>query len=241
MIPKKIHYCWFGNGALPVLETKCLNSWKRNLPDYELVLWNEKNFDVNINLFVKEAYEAKKYAFVSDYVRIYALYNQGGIYLDTDVEVIKPIGVFLEHNLFFGLEKTDSIQTGLIGSIAENPVLKKILTHYDNQKFVMNDGKMNMIPNTQLVTDMLTKDYGFVPDNSYQNLLNTISIYPIDYFCGKDWQTGRSVISVNTYTIHHFSGSWYSNTNKFKKKVKRILGVRLTEYAINLKNKVKNN
>lgn len=128
----------------------------------------------------------------------------------------------------------------MIGSIAENPVLKRILTHYDKQKFVMEDGKMNIIPNTQLVTDLLSKDYGLVHEDIYQELLNNTSVYPIDYFCGKDWQTGRSVISVNTYTIHHFSGSWYSKTNKIKKSVKQLIGVELTEYILNLKNRKKN-
>lgn len=239
MIPKKIHYCWFGNKPLPELEVKCIESWKRNMPEYELVLWNEESFDISSNQFVKDAYDAKKYAFVTDYVRFYALYHYGGIYMDTDVEIIKPLDTFLDTNFFIGLEKPDSIQTGLIGSKANNSLIERVLDIYDTQKFYLDNGKLNMIPNPQLITPILMKEYGLIPENIYQHLLNETKIYPIDYFCAKDWQSGRILITDNTYAIHHFSGSWYTHTDKVKKRLKDLLGIRNTEHLLDIQRKLK--
>lgn len=239
MIEKRIHYCWFGSKLMPELEKKCIESWKKYLPDYELFLWNEDSFDIQSHQFVKEAYEAGQYAFVTDYVRFYALYRHGGIYMDTDVEVIKPLDKFLIEEFFIGLEKPDSIQTGVIGSKSKNLFIKRILDLYDNQKFVLDNGKFNMIPNPKLITPILLEEYGLVPENVYQNLLNEVTVYPTDYFCAKDYRTGRLDINDNTHTIHHFSGSWFSKTDKLKKRVKNIIGIKNTEYVIDLKERLK--
>src|SRR4051794_6708390 len=120
-IPKIIHYCWFGRGDYSDLVMKCMKSWKAYLPDYKIVLWNEDNFDVNMNDFVRQAYEQRKYAFVSDYVRLYALYQSGGIYMDSDVEVVKSIDEFLHHRAFLGYEKTELLQTGVMAAEKEHP------------------------------------------------------------------------------------------------------------------------
>lgn len=239
MIPKIIHYCWFGKGPMPELEKKCIDSWRNHLSDYTFMLWNEENFDIERIDFVREAYEANKYAFVSDYVRIYALYHFGGIYLDTDVEVLRPLDIFLDHPFFFGFEKEESIQTGLIGSHIHHPMLKKILSYYNEQSFILKNGKYNMLPNPKVITPMLIEKYDLVLENSFQNLNDELIVYPIDYFCAKDWQSGRIVITENTYTIHHFSGSWYSKKKKIKKIVKSVIGISNTEHLINLNNKMK--
>lgn len=238
-IPKKIHYCWFGRGEMPELAINCINSWKKYLPDYELFLWNEDNFDINCNQYVKEAHDAKKYAFVTDYVRLHALYHHGGIYMDTDVEVLKPLDKFLEHNFFIGCEKYDLIQTGLIGSLPKNLIVEKILNYYDDKKFVMNDGSLNLLPNPQVFTPIFSEDYGWVPQNTYQTLSDEIVVYPIDYFCAKDWKTGKVYISENTHTIHHFSGSWHTKTDKFKNKMKNMIGPKVTNFVIKAKKRIK--
>lgn len=223
MIPKKIHYCWFGQGELPELALKCIDSWKEFLPEYELVLWNEENFDININDFVKEAYESKKYAFVTDYVRLFALYNHGGIYMDTDVEVLKPLDVFLEHSAFTGCENENMCVTGIMGAEKHHPWIEKLLNNYINKNFLMSNGKFNIKPNTQIITEMTINDYSWIPKNEFQILNEDLNIYPFDYFCAKDWRTGEISKTFNTYTIHHFSGSWITEEDKKKSKRKNTV------------------
>ena len=159
LIPKKIHYCWFGRGKKPELVIHCINSWKKHLPYYELILWNEENFDINSNQYVKEAYESKRYAFVTDYVRLYALYHHGGIYMDTDVEVLKPLDEFLNHRVFIGCQQENAIQTGLIDSVSNHIMIEKILNSYNNKKFILNDGSPNLLPNLQIVTPILIEHF----------------------------------------------------------------------------------
>ncbi|HHT38736.1 MAG TPA: glycosyl transferase, partial [Mollicutes bacterium] len=198
---------------------------------------------INCNQYVKEAYESKKYAFVTDYVRLYALYNHGGIYMDTDVEVLKPLDKFLEHNFFIGCEKEDLIQTGLIGSLPKNKIVKRILNYYDDKKFILNDGSLNLLPNPKVFTPILSEEYGWIPQNTYQTLADGIVVYPIDYFCAKDWKTGKIYTSEDTHSIHHFSGSWKSKTDifmeKFKNKIQRVVGPKGTQFIINVKKKIK--
>ncbi|EIA2884059.1 glycosyl transferase, partial [Escherichia coli] len=148
MIPKKIHYCWFGRGPMPELALKCLNSWKVNLPDYELIVWNEDSFDITTNQYVKEAYESRKFAFVTDYVRLYALYHYGGIYMDTDVEVLKPLDNFLNHKAFTGCEDDMMCVTGTMGAEKEHSWIGDLLSGYENRKFLLPDGSFDKTPNT---------------------------------------------------------------------------------------------
>jgi len=223
MIPKIIHYCWFGENPYPEVVEKCKLSWEKYLPDFEIVEWNEKNFDINSNIFVKEAYEAKKFAFVSDYVRLYVLYNYGGIYLDSDVEVIKPLNPFLQHKAFTGGESDNTCVTGTMGAEKNHPWIKKLLDYYDNRSFLQEG---DYISNTKIITKITKEMYGFESSSHYVNFNDELHIYPFDFFCAKDFETGKIKITNNTYTIHHFNGSWL--TEKQKRKIKRILFIQRT-------------
>ena len=217
-IPKVIHYCWFGRGRKAKLVKKCIKSWKKYLPDYKIIEWNEDNFDINSNEYVKEAYEAKKYAFVSDYVRFYVLYNYGGLYMDTDVEVIKNLDVFLTDDGFMGFEDELNVAPGLIvGAKKNNKIIKEILDNYRDRKFILEDGNYNLITVVKYTTNILSK-YGLVGNNKLQRV-SGITIYPKTYFCPLTFNSKKSDFSNNTYTIHHFAASWHSKEDR--KKLKR--------------------
>lgn len=208
MIPKKIHYCWFGRGEMSELVIKCIDSWKKYLTDYEIILWNEDNFDVNINNYVKQAYEAKKYAFVSDFARFYILYNEGGVYMDVDVEVLKPIDIFLKQKAFMGFESDEGVNPGLtIGCEKGNNIIREIMDSYLNKEFIYTDGTYNYTTIVKYTTDILLK-YGLVLDDSLQNI-NGVTIYPKTYFCPLTWGSNKIDFTDNTYTIHHFAASWH--------------------------------
>lgn len=207
MIPKTIHYCWFGrNGKSPLIEM-CINSWKKYCPGCEIKEWNEDNFDINCCQFVKEAYATKKWAFVSDYARLYILKKYGGIYMDTDVEVIKPLDRFLAHPAFSGFESVASIPTGIIGAETDNPWISYLLTYYDNRCFISHHGRCDTTTNVEIITRMTAEKYGLKLDNTYQELKD-VALYPREYFCPKDFATKEINSTENTYTIHHFDGSW---------------------------------
>ena len=154
MIPKIIHYCWFGGNPLPEDAQKCIASWKKYCPDYEIREWNEENFDIQSNDYVKEAYEAKKFAFVTDYVRLYALIAYGGIYMDTDVEVVKSLDAFLKHKAFSGFESSNSIPTRLMASEKDYPLFKTLMDDYENRHFLKEDGSFDMTTNTVTITNL---------------------------------------------------------------------------------------
>ena len=156
-IPRIIHYCWFGKGEKPKIVLKCIESWKKHLHDYEIKEWNEENFDINCNTYVSEAYKMRKYAFVSDYVRVYALFNYGGIYLDTDVEVFKPFDDLLSHETFWGFEQENYIATSTIGSMKGNNLIKIFLDKYTIKGFIKDDGTQDDQTNVAIITKMLEK------------------------------------------------------------------------------------
>ena len=223
MIPKIIHYCWFGKSAMPDLALECVHSWKQHLPDYELQLWNEDNFDVNSTVFTKEAYEAGKYAFVTDVVRLYALKKHGGIYLDTDVEVVKNLDSFLSLPAFAGFEDHKNISTALMASEKNGKWVEELLKYYNNRHFILPNGKPDTKPNVAIVSQyMLTK--GFVQNNQYQKINGMVVFFPKDYFCAKSLITGELAVTENTYTIHHFAASWITPYEKFRKRIKHLLG-----------------
>jgi hypothetical protein len=221
-IPKIIHYCWFGKGEKPELVQKCLDSWKEHLWDYQIVEWNEEIFDINTNSYVKEAYEAKKYAFVSDYVRVHALYRYGGIYLDTDVEVYKSFNDLLHHESFWGFEQENYIATSTIGAAKGNPIIEIFLDSYKGKRFLKENGSFDDITNVAIVTDILKKK-GLIRDGTYQEFAGLASFYPKTYFSPYDYINCRRFVTENTYAIHHFYKSWLPPKARFKSHAKTML------------------
>lgn len=228
MIPKKIHYCWFGRNPLPESAQKCISSWRKFLPDYEIIEWNEDNFDVNTIPYTAQAYEAKKYAFVSDYARFDILYRYGGLYFDTDVEVIRPMDDIIAAGSFMGFEVNPSVERpygavapGLgIGAEKGMELYKAILDYYAKLNFVQPDGSYNM---TDAVVNITTRELikaGLQDKQGAQKVAETI-IYPSDYFNPFDDATGRLNRTANTHTIHWFTKTWL-NVSPLHQKLSRL-------------------
>lgn len=218
-IPKIIHYCWFGESELPELEQKCIKTWKEILPDYTIKLWNEKNFDVNCCQYVKQAYELKKFAFVSDYARVYALYNEGGIYFDTDIEVLKRLDSFLAHSNFLGFENKTFVGTAVMAFEKGNFLMKEMLDYYNQAFYIDKNGNENLTTNVSLMNNML-RGYGLIPENRRQNIEN-ITIYERNYFYPKKINDNSFRITDNSVTVHRMKGSWL--TDKQKKRGQSIV------------------
>lgn len=220
MIPKIIHYCWFGGKPLPPEARKCIESWKKYLPDYEIKEWNEQTFDINSNLYVKEAYENKKYAFVTDYVRLFALASVGGIYMDTDVEVLKSYDPFLHHVAFSGFENNNFVSTGMMASEKGGRWITELLEEYKDRRFIKEDGSFDITTNTVTITNYMIK-HGLVLNNTYQDFPDLVTIYPSDFFCPKDYYTEKIRKTKNTHAIHHFSRSWCDHETHWKRFLRR--------------------
>jgi hypothetical protein len=220
-IPKKIHYCWFGKNDKPKIVKKCIESWFENLPGYEIIEWNEENFNININSYVKEAYEAKKFAFVSDFVRVYALYQYGGIYLDTDVEVYKSFDEFLQCESFWGFEQGNFIATSTIGSTKENKLVKIFLDSFQDKRFISLDGSPNELTNVAVISQIL-KEHGLLMNGTYQQIKGFGTFFPQTYFSPYDYINCRKFISQDTYTIHYFYKSWLPPMVRIKSYLKII-------------------
>ena len=211
MIPKIIHYCWFGGNPLPELAVKCIESWKKFCPDYEIKEWNETNFDLDCCDYVKEAYSAKKWAFVSDYARFWILYHEGGLYFDTDVEIIKPIDEIVKRGSFMGCETIGQCNPGLgLAAEAGLELYREILEFYKKKHFFNKDGIADTTTIVIYVTNIL-KNHGWAGEEKIQKI-EEILIYPQEYFCPMDYETGKVVITQNTYTVHHYTASWHSKT-----------------------------
>lgn len=205
-IPKTIHWCWFGGNELPKTLNKCLDSWKIKCADYEIIEWNEKTFDISSNVFVKEAYEKKKYAFVTDYVRLWCIYNFGGIYLDSDVEVLKELDSFLGHSAFSGFEDRFYIPTGIMGGEKGNSWYEYLLSYYDNRHFVTEKG-LDLTTNCVIISKMTFAKFGHAFMNGYHDFKD-VTFYPQEVFCPINLTTKELNTTKNTHCIHWFSGSW---------------------------------
>ena len=224
MIPKIIHYCWFGGKPKPNDVKVYIASWKRYCPDYEIREWNETNFDVKENDYCREAYEARKWAFVTDYVRLKVLYEYGGFYMDTDVEVVKSLDPLRFFEAVSGYESKTHIQTGIIGACLGNEWINMLLRDYDNRHFIRKDGSFDTTTNVTVITELTVRNYGL--DLHGQKLIfgRNIIILPFDYLCAKNFKTGKVIRTEHTYTIHHFKGSWLSDEDKKANQLGILLG-----------------
>lgn len=222
-IPKIIHYCWFGKGEKPKVVKKCIQSWKSNLDNYKIIEWNEENFDINSNIFIRQAYDNRKYAFVSDYVRVYALYNYGGIYLDTDVEIYKEFSEeILSNESFWGFEEKGFIATSTIGACKGNKLIKQFLDFYTDKSFLKEDGSLDTLTNVAIVSEMVNK-LGIRLDGSFQRIQGIATIYPQEYFSPYDYINCYSKETENTYAIHHYYKSWLPRRTWIKTYIKKGL------------------
>lgn len=202
MIPKTIHYCWFGRGDKPKEFKQYLAGFQKLLPDYKVKEWNEDNFDVNFSAYTREDYGMRSFAHVSDVCRIYALYTEGGIYLDTDVEVLKSFDPFLDNKSFVGSEDSKLLGTAVIGSEPAQPWLKAFLDYYKAQHFINPFGHPVRTPNTKILTEIILPkiDKSLWP-----------AVYPVNFFCGINTDTNQPIVDEDTITIHHFAASWRKN------------------------------
>ena len=225
-IPKIIHYCWLSGKPYPELVQRCMQSWKEKLSDYEFILWDMNRFDIHSVSWVEQACAAKKWAFAADYIRLYALYNYGGVYLDSDVEVLKPFDGLLDRPYFFGREHTpdrienqDSIEAATMGTEKGFPFLKKVMGFYEGHEFIDADGNLDTTTLPTILARMLKGE--------------SLEILPMDYFSPKNTRTLELKITGNTYSIHHFNGSWHSLAQQkhvaLRTKLCKVLGERLGE------------
>lgn len=234
MIPHVIHYCWFGRGPKPELAIKCIDSWKKMFPGYKIIEWNEDNFNVNMIPYTAEAYRLKKYAFVSDYARFWILYNYGGLYFDTDVEVINNFDDIVSKGAFMGCELWENNNKELIPSIAAglglgaekgNSFYKKILDIYKTKHFATPKGAISDTVVT-IITKLIKQEKPDIDLNKITTFEN-ITIYPFDYFCPIVANTGKTFFTERTHSIHHYMATWknkkpYSKYQKLTTRLKYI-------------------
>lgn len=230
MIPKKIHYCWFGRNSLPESAKKCIESWRKFFPDYKIIEWNEDNYDVYKIPYIKQAYEVRKYAFVSDYARFDILYHEGGVYFDTDVEVIKSFDDILENGAFMGCEidgdegrnQRAEINPGLGIAVAPGlGIYKEILDYYSTQKFLNEDGTLCTETVVTKITNLLT-EHGLKNIKGIQHVAG-ITIYPKEFFNPLNNNTGKLDKTEHTHSIHWYSMTWMSPMQKLRSKITRPL------------------
>jgi hypothetical protein len=222
-IPKVIHYFWLGKGPKPASVIKCIESWKRNCPDFEIKVWNEDNYDIHKHPYIERAYNEGKWAFVTDYARLDVLYNYGGIYFDTDVEVLKDFSDLCRYKAFIGFENQEYVNDGQgFGCVAGLPILLEMMTCYEGDSpYRIEDGFRDYYETPKLRTRVLLK-HGLVQDGHRQSI-DGIEVFPSDFFCPLDYDTGRMKITSNTHSIHHFDASWHGKYAAFYSKLRHTL------------------
>lgn len=214
-IPKIIHYCWFGRGEIPEQDMRCIESWKEFCPDYEIIQWNEDNYDVTQVPYMQEAYEAHKWAFVSDYARIDLVCRYGGIYMDTDVELLKSLDNLLDCTGYAGVESDSACVAFGLGFGAEkgSAILKELCDYYRTLHFQHDDGTLDLTPNPIIVTEYLKKK-GYRFEQGEINSMGEFTVFPEEYFCPQAFSTGKIKITKNTYSIHHYHTSWQTEAEQ---------------------------
>lgn len=230
-IPKKIHYCWFGYTEKPQSVKYAIETWKKKLPDYEIIEWNESNANISNNRFAQEAYERRKWAFVSDYVRLVALTQIGGIYLDTDVEVLRSFDDLLSFDAVVGFEEKKYIMTAVLASKPQHPVFLKWLEQYESMHFILEDNRLDVTTNVHNFTDLLL-EYGLIPNGMRQKVAD-IEVFPCDYFSPKNYYTEKICITSNSYTVHHFLKSWCEKESRIKRFLRMHPRIRYLFYLPN--------
>ncbi len=237
MIPKILHACWFGGKPIPEEAQKYIDTWKKYNPEYEIKIWNEQTFDITSNQYAYEAYQNRKFAFVTDYVRLKVLYDFGGIYMDTDVEVLKPLDDLLQYPAFSGFEGPNRIPTGTMGAEKHNKWIRLLLDYYDDKHFVLEDGNLDLTTNVKTITDITVANYPIILNNTMQSFDDFV-MFPFDYLCAKDLVDGVVKKTKNTYTVHHFAGSWTSLKKRFIKLLLSVFGYRFVQFFVKIKHKI---
>ncbi len=234
MIPKKIHYCWFGQNEMPELARNCIASWHQHMPDYEYKLWDEENFDVNSVPYTKEAYNAHKFAFVSDYVRLWALEREGGIYLDTDVKVFKPFDELLGRKAFAGFEGSKYLPIGtcVMASEPHGDWVAEMLEAYQGRRFMKSDGMPDMTTNVQFITAIM-RNNGFMQNGKEQDYKD-LHVFQVDYFSPRH-TTGEYIRTEHTFSDHLGLGSWVGQSQGWKTKIGMLVGPKNMTRLIKLK------
>jgi hypothetical protein len=226
MIPKTIHYCWLSGDAFPNKINYCLNSWKKHLKGYDFILWDLKKFDINSSLWVKQAFENKKYAFAADYIRLYALYHCGGIYLDSDVELLKPIDELLTLPYFVGKENSHSeVEPAIMGAEKGTEWIKKCLDYYNNRSFITEKEEFDTRTLPNIMSEIIRENYIIQDVYAVEEIGNDGNLFyrfPIDFFSPRDWQTNKLKITANTYSVHHYSASWLPPLKKIKLRIRHF-------------------
>ena len=228
----KIHYCWFGKSPKSPLILKCIASLRQYCPNAEIIEWNENNFDINLSRYTKEAYLSKKWAFVSDYCRFYVLYNYGGVYLDTDVELLRNIDDLPTN--FVGFENPNYVASGLIrGAQKGDWFCKLMLEDFNKDVFITSQGVFNKRTVCERETELLCK-YGLKRNNLHQQIVD-LNVFPSDFFCPIDYKTGKINITENTYSIHHYAASWCTDEMCYHKTIyKKLSRILPTKLAVSL-------
>lgn len=217
-IPKRIHYCWLGRNPKPECVRKCIESWKKYCPDYEIIEWNEDNLDISSHLYSRQAYDEKAWAFATDYFRLWIVFTCGGIYLDTDVQLIRSLDPLLKNKAFIGFESEEQINTGLgFGAEAGSAFLAEQMKVYDTLVFRNEDGTLNRRPAPEYLTEVASA-FGLTGDTGKPQTVLDCVCYPREYFSPKDYFTGRTRITRNTYSIHHYASTWFTEEEHAQRK-----------------------
>lgn len=214
-IPKVIHYCWFGGSPKPKLVRHCIRSWKKYCPEYQIIEWNEQNFDCSQSRYTQQAHAARKWAFVADYARLKVLHEQGGVYLDTDVELLRPLDSLLQYPAFFGFQRNHEVATGLgFGAEAGNPVVKALLDDYENASFLLPDGSFDLTPCPARNLPVFER-FGLRADGTRQSTPE-MEVFPAEYFCPVGYASLDCELTAETYSVHHYNASWQNKSRALR-------------------------
>jgi hypothetical protein len=239
MIPKRIHLCWLSGDPYPPKIRKCIKSWEKHLPDYEIIKWDLNRFDISNTPWVKQAFEAKKYAFAADYIRFYALYNYGGIYLDSDVEILKNLDELLELPYFVGLETAGTIEAAVMGAEKGCDWIKYCLDYYENKNFILPDGKMDIRKLPEIMDEVIKEHKSIIQLSgkadfeklSASDVSRAVHVFPKDFFSPKTFDSRTILANKNTFAIHHYQNSWFSKKAYFYYRI-RALFINLFGYGL---------